>query len=291
MKKICILLCGLFFLLLALPIVNYFTGYDIHRNVKYGTKDVNAMDVYIPQTAYERESNGCILFIHGGSWSGGDKKEEAFRCRLLASRGYITATLNYTLWSEATAEEYTVFEVLDEIGMALLRIKNFAAERGVSVDKVGVTGYSAGAHLAMLYSYSRRDSAPMEIAFTASMAGPADISPKVWGEDMTIRIIKRLTGEEIDREDILSGRADELISSISPTAYINESAPPTLIMHGNKDDVVPPANADSLIKTLSQNSIAHDYIRLKNSNHMLIQNPIKHLEYYKMLVRYCKTYF
>ena len=291
MKKLCILLCGIFFLLLALPIFNCFTGYDIHRNIKYGEKSVNVMDVYIPQAAYKRERNGCVLFIHGGSWSGGDKKEESFRCRLLASRGYISASLNYTLWSEATAKEYTVFEVLDEIKRALLKLKDFTAERGLSVEKVGITGYSAGAHLAMLYSYSQGDTAPMELAFTASIAGPAEISPKVWGEDMTIRIAKRLTGKTISEEMLRLGEADELLASISPTSYINENTPPTLIMHGGKDNVVPPANADFLTQKLSQNSIAYDYIHLKNSNHTLIQNPFKHLEYYEVLVKYCKRYF
>ncbi|MBO7150809.1 MAG: alpha/beta hydrolase [Clostridia bacterium] len=286
---------GLFSLLLlfliAFFVLDYFLGYEITHNVSYGEKEANVMDVYMPKKAYKRETNGCVVFIHGGSWSGGDKKEEAARCRLLASRGYMAISVNYTLHSDATADVYSVFDVLDELDGALSAIKAFAAERGVVVDKAGITGYSAGAHLAMLYSYSRADTAPLTIAFVGSMAGPADISEQVWGSEMTIRVAKRLTGKTLTEEMLLSGEADELHQSISPGSYVNENSPPTAIMHGGKDTLVPVANTSSLVEKLSQNEVPYDYVYVKNADHLLLHNPFKHLSYYKTLIRYAKIYF
>lgn len=286
-----IILIASIFLFLSFAAYKYFSGCEIYRDVRYGEKEVNVMDIYIPEQAYKRENNGCVLFIHGGSWSGGDKKEEAARCRLLASRGYITATVNYTLWDEKTAEEYTVFGVLDEIDTALLRLKEFAIERGITITKAATSGYSAGAHLSMLYSYSRVGVAPMEIVFTANMAGPSDISADVWGADMAMAIAKRLTGKNVTQEMLLSGEADELLSSISPTAFVCDKTPPTVIIHGGKDTVVPLKNAEVLMEKLSQYSVAYDYIYLGNSDHSLIQNPLKHAKYLKKLLEYCKRYF
>ena len=272
-------------------LIIFFGTYTLYRDVSYGEKEANAMDIYIPNIAYRRESNGVILFIHGGSWSGGDKSEETIRCRMLASQGYIVANVNYTLWSEDTADTYHVSQVLDELDAALLAVQSFALERGITVDKAATVGYSAGAHLAMLYAYSRAETAPVDIAFVASMAGPADISPAVWGEDMAIRVTRRLTGAEISPEMLRSGEADEFLASISPTSFIGENTPPTLLMQGEKDTVVPPANADALVEKFTAFGIPFDDIRLENSDHSLLQNPIKHAKFYGMLFDYCEKYF
>ena len=298
MKKTFRFLSKLLLMALLISIVGVlgtlFGTNTLYRDISYGEKEANVMDIYIPGEAYKRKSNGVILFIHGGSWSGGDKAEEAFRCRMLASQGYIVANVNYTLWSEETANTYHVSQVLDELDAALRQVQNFTAQKGIdglNVNKAAIVGYSAGAHLAMLYAYSRAETAPMDIAFVASMAGPADISPTVWGEDMAIRVTRRLTGAEISTEMLRSGEADAIWASISPTSFIGENTPPTLLMQGQKDTVVPPANADSLVEKLTAFGIPFDDIRLENSDHSLLQNPIKHLKFYKMLFDYCEKYF
>lgn len=289
-KLLSMLLLVALFISIVGGLVIFFGTYTLYRDVSYGEKEANVMDIYIPNEAYRRESNGVILFIHGGSWSGGDKSEETIRCRMLASQGYIVANVNYTLWSEQTADTYHVSQVLDELDAALLAVQSFTLERGITVDKAAPVGYSAGAHLAMLYAYSRAETAPVDIVFVASMAGPADVSADVWGEDMAIRVTRRLTGVEISPEMLRSGEADELLASISPTSFIDENTPPTLLMQGGKDPVVPPANADALVEKFTAFGIPFDDIRLENSDHSLLQNPIKHLKFYGMLFDYCKKY-
>lgn len=284
-------------LALLIPIIagatvaSFFTGYEIYSDVKYGDKAANVMDIYMPSEAYERESNGCVLFIHGGSWIGGDKADEAARCQILASRGYIAATMNYTLWSEDVADEYTVSTVLDEIDLALSAIKEFSAQKGVKIDKAATAGYSAGAHLSMLYSFSKSDTAPVEIVFSANLAGPADICTEIWGEDMTLTIAKILTGEDISAQMLESGAADELLKSISPVYYIDEKTPPSIIMQGGKDNIVPPDNADSLVEKFTQSGVTYDYVYLNRSDHSLAQNPLKHMRFFKILAEYCEKYF
>lgn len=291
LKIILLALLLLLILAVAVSLIKYFTGYEIYRDVKYSSGELNVMDVYLPKSAYERDKNGLVLFIHGGSWVGGDKSEESGRCRLLASHGYIVASVNYTLWSEENADTYNVSQVLDELDTALFTLKEFAAERGITIDKAATTGYSAGAHLAMLYAFSRSESAPLDIVFTASMAGPADMSSEVWGDDLTIGIIERLTGEKVTRDMLSTTYAEEIVASVSPSFFVNEASVPTLLVHGGRDDVVPIANAESLIARLEEYSVKHDYIYMKDSNHSLIQNPIGRLRYFRKLIEYCKEYF
>ena len=291
MKRLIAIVIIVALVLIALSAASCFVGLGVYKDVSYLDRDACSMDIYLPRGVGADTPRGVILFIHGGSWSGGDKSDEVLRCRLLASRGYVTASINYTLWTEETKHEYNVLGVLDEIDAALLKVKSFLSERGIEAEKVALAGYSAGAHLAMLYSYSRHTTAPLEVVFVSSMAGPTDISESAWGRDMAKRVGVRLTGVEITDEMLDSGEADSLLKSVSPTSYVTPDSPPTLIMHGGRDDVVPVANADLLIAALRENSVTYDYVYMNRSNHMLWQNPLAHVTYFGLLLDYCRTYF
>lgn len=294
MKKLlsCLVLLTLFCIsTLSVGVAILFTGYEIHRDVSYGASDSEVMDIYIPKEAYGKEANGCVLFIHGGSWSGGDKREEELRCRNVASNGYIAATMNYTLHNEDTQYTYTVEHVLDEIDMALERIKNFTAELGINTTRAATSGYSAGAHLSMLYSFSRGSSAPLEIKFTANMAGPADISPDIWGDDLSMRIGSLLSNTDITQETLKSGEADKILDNISPVTYIDANTPPSIFIYGGKDTTVPFGNAESIMQKFDTVWVQYDFILLPDANHMLIHNIPKRLSYPKLLISYCDKYF
>ena len=291
MRKLIAILLLVALVLIGLGVAYCFVGCRVYKDVSYLDRDACSMDIYLPRGVGADTPRGVILFIHGGSWSGGDKSDEELRSRLLASCGYVSVSINYTLWTEETKTEYNVSAVLDEIDAALIKIRSFLSERGIEAEKVALAGYSAGAHLAMLYSYSRHTTAPLDVAFVSSMAGPADISESAWGRDMAKRVGVRLTGVEITDEMLDSGEADPLLKSVSPTSYVTHDSPPTLIMHGGRDDVVPVANADLLIDALRANSVTYDYVYMNRSNHMLWQNPLAHVTYFGLLLDYCHTYF
>ena len=288
MKRIIIALLLLPLCVALLFITDFLTGYSVNEDVSYGDTDANVMDIFMPSNLSETE--GAVLFIHGGSWSGGDKAEEEIRCRILANSGYIAATMNYTLYSDDTQMEHEVDVVLDEITSALEQLKSFAADQGVTIEKVGISGYSAGAHLAMLYSYSRADESPVEIAFVSSMAGPADISREVWGDQTALTIGNWLSIENITPTMFGNGQADKILSDISPITYVGENTPPTMLIHGSMDNVVPIENAENLMEKLDEFGIDYDYINLPDSDHSLLQNPKMHLDYYLLLIDYCDEY-
>lgn len=294
MKKLLsflLLLILIFLSFSSIFIIFFLTGYEIHRDVSYGEDPCEITDIYIPKKAYRRKENGVVLFIHGGSWSGGDKSEEELRSRNVANQGYIAASINYTLYSDENDDIYNVEIVLNEINLALERVKNYTSELGVTVNKAATAGYSAGAHLSMLYSYSRGDSAPIDIKFTANMAGPADICPDIWGEDLSIIIGERLSGKDITLDSLRDGEADAILSEISPVSYVNSNTPPSLLMYGGADTTVSHLNGESLKLKFDEYGIEYDYVFLPDANHALIANPRARLSYPKKLIEYCKNYF
>lgn len=278
------------FLLIGIFALDFFLGYEIYADVEYGELECEVMDIFIPQRASKRQTNGCVLLIHGGSWSGGNKKEEELMCRYLASRGYIAATMNYSLYS-AEDDTYSVSVVMDEIDAALEKLVAFAEERGIVIDKAATSGYSAGAHLSMLYSFSRGDGAPVEIVFTANMAGPAEISPELWGDARAVRIGEMLSGREITDEMIDNGEAEKILESISPTSYVNSNTPPSIFAYGGKDTLVLPENGEELKNRFDEAGVKYDYVFFPDSDHALIHNFGKRIVYAGIVIDYCREYF
>ena len=71
--------------------------------------ELNIYDLYIPRYAENRknETNGIMLWIHGGWWIGGNLAMTSSLCELYGQLGYISANVNYTLLND----EYKVFNI------------------------------------------------------------------------------------------------------------------------------------------------------------------------------------
>ena len=277
--------------LLAVLLASISFGYEVSRDVAYGVEDYEIMDVYIPDGVEEADECGAVIFIHGGSWQGGDKREEEIRCKFLASRGYIAATVNYALYSKDNPDAFSVDVVMDEIDAAILELLCFTSELDISLTRVAISGYSAGAHLSMMYAFSRAYAAPLDVVFSANLAGPADISTEIWGEDLALKIGTMLSGVELTRDMLESGEADEILAEISPVTHVDENTPPVLFVYGGKDTTVKAENGDSLVRALEEHGIEYEYIFMPNSDHSLLQNIFKHLDYMLTLSDWCEKYF
>lgn len=265
--------------------------YEAFSNLAYSTaSERNVIDIYVPAEAYEREENGCILFIHGGSWSSGSKEEMIGECVTLASEGYITATMSYTLINEENKDTYSVMTVLDEISMAIEEIKRFSDEKGLNITKLATSGYSAGAHLSMLYSYSRADQSAISLAFAANKVGPSDFSTEAWGEAGP-RIAKMLAGSKLTEQYMKEGKEKELIELVSPVSYINENSIPSLLAYGGEDKTVPVGNAESVKNAFEESGAVYDFILFPYSDHILIFAPYSSMKYNIKLSEYCEKYF
>lgn len=276
-----------------LGIGGYSTDYEVYSDIVYSTEsERNILDVYIPSAAYERDENGFILFIHGGSWATGNKEDKAADCIEAAAKGYIAATMSFTLRSGETEESYALDTVLDEIGLAIAKVKEFAAEKGINITKVAPSGYSSGAHLAMMYSYSRADESPVEIAFTANRVGPSDFSTEAWGASGP-SLARSLAGKEVVDRLTKEGREDEIVAYVSPVSYVTKDSVPSLFGYGALDVVVPAGNRKSIINAFDKAGAGYDLVFYPISGHGLKLNHITPAakKYSAKLFGYCEKYF
>ncbi len=265
-----------------------FEKYDVYENIAYGEAERNIMDIYVPESAYDNEHNGVILYIHGGSWTGGNKKDMAEKCKRFARKGYITATMNYTLYADGLFGKVTALTMCDEIGMAIDKIKAFSDEKNLNITKLAVSGYSAGAHLSMLYGFSRADESSIELVFTANQVGPSDFHSEVWG---STGLASMLSGIEITDEMIENGDVEKVINLVSPTAYVTKDTVPSVLAYGGTDMIVPSGNAERIKAAFEKTGAVHNYILYPLSNHGLGLDPLCEMEYINTVEQYCIQYF
>lgn len=163
--------------------VNHKT-YDVNHNNDYeGDPDVNNYDLYIPNSVKKNEKHLVLLFIHGGAWVGGFKTDVNPYVFEFAERGYITATIKYTLLKEEMDDDsLSIFRNLDEIDACIKSIKTGLDSLGFDTTKtqLAIGGASSGSHLTMLYTYSRGQSSSIPIKFIMNAVGPVDIKPAAW---------------------------------------------------------------------------------------------------------------
>ncbi len=265
-----------------------FEKYDVYKDIAYGEAVRNIMDIYVPESAYSNEHNGVILYIHGGSWTSGKKEDMVEKCERFAKKGYVTATMNYTLYADGLFGKVTALTMCDEIDMAIDRIKYFSEEKELNITKLAVSGYSAGAHLSMLYGFSRADKSSIELVFTANQVGPSDFHAEVWG---STGLASMLSGIEITEEMNANGKDEEVINLVSPTAYVTKDTVPSILAYGGTDMIVPSGNAERIKSAFESAGAPHTYILYPLSNHGLGLDPLCEMEYINTVEQYCKDYF
>lgn len=226
-------------------------------DMSYGTHERQVVDLCIPDGA--SGNLGLVLFIHGGAWIAGDKESYDGGMNYGASElGIATASLNYRYISDSV----NILDILDDIEAALGVIKAKGAEVGVNIDRVLLTGDSAGGHLSLLYAYARKNESPVTPVAVISNSGPTDLYDdnfyhnNALGDEAVISdLMSKACGQRFTYAERESAKA--ALYSVSPINYVSADCVPTVLNHGNSDTIVPFSNAQTLDALLTQYGVEH----------------------------------
>lgn len=194
-----------------------------------------AVDVYLP------EASGpvpAVVYVHGGGWSGGSRSESAPWQQWLSDQGYAVFSIDYRLappprWQDAVGD----------VKCALGWVRANAGEYGVDPAAVSIAGDSAGGHLSMMAAYTVGDPAfapscavdEAPVQSVMSWFAPTDLAALEADSDMPDSARGYLTdflGAGLEEEP---GRYE----ASSPLAHAGEGLPPTMIVQGGADRLVP----------------------------------------------------
>lgn len=217
-------------------------------NVSYGSDSSQRMDVYLP-AGRSTDSTKVMVFIHGGAWSDGDKKDFNPYVAILKSRlpQYAIFNINYRLANQVAnhfpSQEEDVKAAIDYI------IKN-KDEFGIS-EKLFLLGASAGGHLALLHAYKYTE--PVKVKAVISLFGPTDLADMYYHPlnpyiPFALKIL--LEGTPVSNASAYTAS--------SPLNFVSGTSIPTLLFHGTADPLVKPSQSINLYNKLQAAGVASE---------------------------------
>lgn len=177
----------------------------------------------------------AVLCIHGGGFRAGSREGYNKLCLTLAQRGFVAATISYRL-----APMHQFPAAVHDTKAAVRWLRANAAKYGIDPARIGVTGGSAGGHLAQFLGvtagvkdFEGADNPGFSSAVTCvvNFYGPSDFT-KSYGKSVDAHVVLPMwLGGDVD-----TARAKHIQSS--PLNWVTPNAAPTLILHGTEDKYV-----------------------------------------------------
>lgn len=225
-------------------------------NVSYGSNAQQKMDVYLPA---ERSTNNTkvMILIHGGAWNSGDKSDFNAYVDSLKKREptYAIFNINYRL-----ANAPDIFPAQEQdVKAAVEFIYNKRSEYLIS-DKFVLVGASAGAHLALLQGH--KYSTPVKPRAIIDFFGPTDLVELYHNPPTQLvpLLLNAVTGATPTTNS-------SLYTASSPINFVTAQSPPTIILHGGADIIVPPAQSVLLNVKLSVSGVTREYVVYPTEGH------------------------
>jgi acetyl esterase/lipase len=212
-----------------------------------------ALDFY---AAPAQANAPLVIMIHGGSWQGGGPGDLAALNSRLAQRGYAVAAISYRF---APAHRFPA--QLDDVRAALAWLEARAAGLHIDRERVAFIGRSAGGHLAALAAMTANDPA---VRGAVSLYGVHDLA---WGYEHPAS--PRVHDSRLILRELLGGdprSVPDAYRMASPVSFA-ASAPPLLLIHGTRDELVNVEHARRLAAALSAARRKHTFIELPWATH------------------------
>jgi acetyl esterase/lipase len=247
----------------ALLDVAYMPGPKIHPLQK--------LDLFIPDDPIEpsRGPKPLIVYIHGGAWRGGDKRD--FPAMAFTAKGYGVASVNYRLSQEAPFPAQ-----VEDCKAAVRFLRKNAKAFGLDPDRIGAWGDSAGGHLVALLGTAADEKEwdagdekiSSRVQCVVDWFGPTDLAkmnaqaskPSQIDHDAPDSPESRLVGGPIQQNQEKAAKA-------SPITYVTADDPPFLIMHGDQDPLVPITQSQTFADALKAAGVEVTFEILPGAGH------------------------
>ncbi len=209
---------------------------QFERGVEYANPDGQHLQLNIARPKKAGPPLPCILCIHGGGFRAGNREGYNPLLLRLAENGYVAVSASYRL-----APAYQFPAAIYDVKAAVRWLKANAAQYGLDPERIGVTGDSAGGHLAQFLGVTAgvpqfegsegNSNQSSRVACVVNRYGPSDFT-KSYGKSVdAAEVLPLWLGGDLAKE-----RQKHILAS--PLNWVTPSAAPTLILHGTEDKYV-----------------------------------------------------
>ena len=242
---------------LVMPNITYLraSGYESKLDV-YKRRDTAA-----PQPT--------LLFIHGGGWILGTKEASVMSIIPWLEMGWNVVNVEYRMAQVAPAPA-----AVEDLQCALRFVVNGAKNYGVDVNKIVVSGESAGGHLALTTGmipesagfdrvcagggFGGNETALPKVAAIINWYGITDVNDMLGGPNARSYAVQWLGS--------LPNR-DEVAKSVSPLTYVRPGLPPILTIQGDADPIVPYSQNVRLRDALTKAGVQNELLTIPGGGH------------------------
>ncbi|MCI0487562.1 MAG: alpha/beta hydrolase [Blastocatellia bacterium] len=243
---------------------------EIIPDVIYGHKDGLAMtfDVLKPKA----NANGAaVLFMVSGGWVSrySPPQQTAMRFKALLDKGFTVIPVRH-----GSSPKYLIPEIVADVRQAIRFIRFNARRWGIDPDRLGVFGGSAGGHLSLVLGTASDNGDPNakedflkesnRVASVVAYFPPVDLR-------LLARGIRPATDtpEEAKRRERFPALnfEKEKAADYSPIVHVSPDDPPTLLIHGDKDTLVPVSNSKIIYEAFQKNRVKSQLIIIEGGEH------------------------
>lgn len=260
---------------------------DVIYARKWGTA-LN-LDVFTPKA----NANGAaiVAVISGGWFSAHEAINPAF-CTEYLGRGYTVFAVVH-----GSQPKYTIPEVLEDMHRSIRFIRHNAARYHVDPNRIGITGGSAGGHLSLMIGMAGKPGEPREpgdpepkdpvdressrVQAVGCFFPPTDFLNYGKPGRTVLQALQEELGQfkapfdftELDKESrrfvLITDEKKrlEICREISPITHVSPDDPPTLIIHGDADKLVPIQQAQTMIDKLKAAGVTAELITHPGRGH------------------------
>lgn len=234
------------------------------RGVEFSNPDNQHLQLNI---ARPKEGTGpfpAVLCIHGGGFRAGTREGYDRMCIALAQRGYVAATVTYRL-----APAYQFPAAVHDCKAAVRWLRANAGRLRIDPSRIGAMGGSAGGHLALFlgvtdgvrgFEGEGNNGVSSAVNCVVSYAGPSDFT-KSYGKSVDAHeVLPLFFGGNLDTR-----RREHVIGS--PLYWVTPQAPPTLCIHGTKDEYVAHEQAGWIVDRLKAAGVEASLFSIEGAGH------------------------
>ncbi len=243
--------------------------YVQHINIVYAEVHGVAlvMDVFVPTGT----KNGIgIVDVASGAWYSDRGKindhKKAQMYDIFCGKGYTVFAVR-----PGSVTKFCVPEMLTHLKTGIRWVKEHAPEYGIDPDRLGLTGASAGGHLACLAAVTAEagvDGKPdTRVKAAAVFFPPTDFL--VYGTNpLDLRSSRsRRLALPLGTPDPTDEEMKDRLTLISPARLVTDQAPPFLLIHGDADLLVPLQQSEVMLGALKKSGISAELIVKKGGGH------------------------
>lgn len=262
----------LFFLLAASPVLAQAPkGLNVPESVVFesGIEYTNPEDQHL-QLNMARPKTGtgpfpAVICIHGGGFRAGTRDSYNNLIVKLAERGYVAVTITYRL-----APKFKFPAAIHDTKAAVRWVRANSGKYKINPDKIGVTGGSAGGHLAQFLGVTGdvkefegtggNPEQSSKVNCVVNVYGPSDFT-KSYGKSVDAHeVLPLFLGGNLEK-------AREMHIRSSPLYWVTPNAAPTLCIHGTEDKYVAHEQATWIVDKLKAAQVPAELLTLPGAGH------------------------